>query len=119
MIPVDLFIPHAAQSEMFQASRVPSGHGFPAAIQNPQPDGRRLACPNVIRRLLRTANYGLRANLKRLSGQSPPERDRQFHYLARLRHLALSKGCPVLSIDTKNKELVGNFANDGATRTLL
>ena len=80
--------------------------------------GRR-ACPNVIRRLLRTANYGLRANHKRLSGQSPPERDRQFRYLARLRHLALHKGCPVLSIDTKNKELVGNFANHGATRTLL
>ena len=37
------FIPHAAMSEMFQASRVPSGHGFPSAIKNPQPDGMRLA----------------------------------------------------------------------------
>lgn len=37
---------------------------------------------------------------------------------ARLRNLALQKGCPVLSIDTKNKELVGNFAHDGATQTL-
>jgi hypothetical protein len=73
------------------------------------------ACPSVLRRLLRSAGYGLRANHKRLSGQSPPDRDRQFRYLGRLRHLALSKGCPVLSIDTKNKELVGNFANDGAT----
>lgn len=73
------------------------------------------ACPNVLRRLLRKAGYGLRANLKRLSGKSPPDRDRQFRYLARLRNLALKKGCPVLSIDTKNKELVGNFATDGAT----
>ena len=73
------------------------------------------ACPNVLRRLLRSAGYGLRANHKRLSGQSPPDRDRQFRYLGRLRRLALSKGCPVLSIDTKNQELVGNFANDGAT----
>lgn len=73
------------------------------------------ACPNVVRRLLRKAGSGLRANVKRLSGQSHPDRDRQFRYLARLRHLALQKGCPVLSIDTKNKELVGNFANDGAT----
>lgn len=73
------------------------------------------ACPNVVRRLLRKADYGLRANHKRLSGKSPPDRDRQFRYLARLRHLALKHGCPVLSIDTKNKELVGNFANDGAT----
>ena len=30
-------------SGVFQASRVPSGHGFPAAIKNPQPDGMRLA----------------------------------------------------------------------------
>ena len=36
-------IPHAAMSGVFQASRVPSGHGFPAAIKNPQPDGMRLA----------------------------------------------------------------------------
>jgi hypothetical protein len=73
------------------------------------------ACPNVVRRLLRKAGYGLRANLKRLSGKSPPDRDRQFRYVARLRRLALKHGCPVLSIDTKNKELVGNFARDGAT----
>jgi hypothetical protein len=76
--------------------------------------GRR-ACPNVLRRLLRKAGYGLRANLKRLSGKQSPDRDRQFRYLARLRRLAFKHGCPVLSIDTKNKELVGNFANDGAT----
>ena len=36
-------IPHAAMSGVFQASRVPSGHGFPAAIKNPQPDGSWLA----------------------------------------------------------------------------
>ena len=35
--------PHAAMSERSQASRVPSGHGFPATIKNPQPDGMRLA----------------------------------------------------------------------------
>ena len=73
------------------------------------------ACPNVVRRLSRKANYGLRANVKRLSGKSPLDRDRQFRYLAQLRRLALKHGCPVLSIDTKNKELVGNFANGGAT----
>ena len=65
----------------------------------------------MLRRLLRKAGYGLRANLKRLSGKSPPDRDRQFRYLSRLRHLALQKGCPVRSIDTKNKELVGKSAD--------
>lgn len=34
---------NAAKSEMFQASRVPSAHGFLAAVKNPQPDGVRLA----------------------------------------------------------------------------
>ncbi len=76
--------------------------------------GKRV-CPNVVRRLLRQAGYGLRANVKRLSGKSSPDRDRQFRYLARLRHRALKARQPVLSIDTKNKELVGNFANDGAS----
>ncbi len=32
-----------AMNEMLEASRVPSGHGFPATIKNPQPDGMRLA----------------------------------------------------------------------------
>ncbi len=38
-----LGIPNAAESEMFLASRVPSGYGFLTAIKNPQPDGMRLA----------------------------------------------------------------------------
>ena len=69
----------------------------------------------MLRRRLREADSGLRANHQRLSGQSPPDRDRPFRSLARLRNLALHKGCPVLSLDTKNQELVGNFAHDGAT----
>ncbi len=40
---VNDFLPLAFLSEMFEASRVPSGHGFPAVTKNPQPDGMRLA----------------------------------------------------------------------------
>ena len=36
-------MPRAVRSEMFETSRVPSGHGFLATIKNPQPDGMRLA----------------------------------------------------------------------------
>ena len=36
-------IPRTAMNEMFEVSRVPSGHGFPVTIKNPQPDGMRLA----------------------------------------------------------------------------
>jgi Rhodopirellula transposase DDE domain len=64
-------------------------------------------------RLLRQRNYSLRTNRKRLAGVHDPDRDRQFRYLVRLRKLYLAHGWPVLSVDTKKKELVGNFKNRG------
>lgn len=69
--------------------------------------------PDTVARLLREQNFSLRTNRKRLAGTHHPERDRQFRYLARLRRLYLTKGFPVISVDTKKKELVGNFKNRG------
>jgi hypothetical protein len=71
------------------------------------------ACPNTVRRLLRQQDYGLRANVKRLAGRPHPDREQQFQYLARQRDEFLAAGLPVLSIDAKKKELVGNFKNAG------
>jgi hypothetical protein len=56
----------------------------------------------------------LRANRKRFTGPPHPDRDRQFHYIAAQREAFLNAGQPVISIDTKKKELIGNFANKGA-----
>lgn len=67
----------------------------------------------TVRRLLKARKYSLRTNRKRLAGVQDPERDRQFRYLDRLRRLFLKRGEPVLSVDTKKKELVGNFKNPG------
>lgn len=70
-------------------------------------------CPNTLRRLLREADYGLRANVKRLSGPPHPERDRQFRFIAKVRARYLRAQAPVLSVDTKHKVLIGNFKNPG------
>jgi Rhodopirellula transposase DDE domain len=67
----------------------------------------------TVARLLEDLGYSLHTNRKRLAGTHDPERDRQFRVLARRRHWFLSRGLPVLSVDTKKKEWLGNFKNAG------
>jgi len=67
----------------------------------------------VVSRLLRQHDYRLRANLKSHEGKSPQQRDQQFRYLMEQREQFVQAGQPVLSVDTKKKELVGDFKNAG------
>ena len=60
----------------------------------------------TVRRLLHQRKYCLRTNRKRLAGTHDKDRDRQFRYLVRQRHRYLKHGWPVISVDTKTKELV-------------
>lgn len=69
----------------------------------------------TLRRLLRARRYSLRVNQKCLGGPHTPERDAQFAKIRRWRRRFLRAGWPVLSIDTKKKELVGLFKNAGRT----
>jgi hypothetical protein len=69
--------------------------------------------PPTLARLLRQLHFSLRTNRKRLAGIRDPDRDRQFRYLLRLRRLYITLGLPVVSVDTKKKEWVGNFKNPG------
>ena len=71
------------------------------------------ACPNTVRGLLDQLGYALHANRKSLSGPQSPERDRQFQYLQHQRQLFTQQGLPIISVDTKKKELVGAFKNAG------
>jgi hypothetical protein len=71
------------------------------------------ACPTTVAGLLRELGYNLRVNVKRFTGPCHPDRDRQFRYLEGLLDQFRTNGLPVLSVDTKKKELVGNFANGG------
>ena len=70
-------------------------------------------CPMTVRRLLRQQDYSLQANVKRLAGTEHPDRNTQFEYLESLTTLFLKNGWPVISVDTKKKELIGNFKNRG------
>lgn len=67
----------------------------------------------VISRLLKEHDYSLRCNVKQRAGQQHPDRDQQFQYIRQQREEHQSAGYPVISVDTKKKELVGNFKNSG------
>jgi hypothetical protein len=74
--------------------------------------GIRLAL-STIARLLRDLGFSLKTCRKQQAGIQDPARDRQFRHIIRMRKLYLGKGLPVISVDTKKKELVGNFKNAG------
>jgi hypothetical protein len=69
----------------------------------------------TVGRLLRMLNYGLLSNRKSLIKSDHPDRDLQFRYLDRIKHAFLAAGLPVISVDTKEKELIGDFFNKGQT----
>ena len=69
----------------------------------------------TVRRLLRRLQYKLRANRKRLSATLDEDRDQQMRHIARIRHAYEKAGIPVISVDAKKKELIGNFRNAGRT----
>jgi len=71
-------------------------------------------CPRTVARLLRQMDFSLRVNHKKLSGRSHPHRDAQFSRIAEMRERGVAGKLPIISIDTKKKELVGNFKNGGA-----
>ena len=70
---------------------------------------------DTVRRLLRGLGYRLRSNRKRLNKKHDPERDQQMRYLIRQRRVFQKAGFPVISVDAKQRELVGNFKNPGQT----
>jgi len=72
--------------------------------------------PRTVARLLDGMGYSLRVNhkkLSRVSKTSPETRNAQFEHIAGLREKFAQRGLPVISVDTKKKELVGRFKNAG------
>ncbi|MFN8612438.1 MAG: ISAzo13 family transposase [Vulcanimicrobiota bacterium] len=67
----------------------------------------------LVAKLLRNMGYSLQGNSKTREGGNHPDRNGQFHYLARQAAKFQSSGQPVISVDTKKKELVGDFKNGG------
>lgn len=75
------------------------------------------ASRRVIRRLLRKFKLGRRTARKKKTMGHHPDRNAQFENIARLRREYQEAGDPVISIDTKKKELLGNFHRPGQTYT--
>lgn len=65
--------------------------------------------------LLRELGYSLQANRKMLEGTDHPDRNAQFEFISEQSTQRLAAGNPVISVDTKKKELVGAFKNNGTT----
>src|SRR4051812_35672284 len=68
----------------------------------------------TVGRLLHELHYSLRVNRKQLGTDSSPDRDQQFQYLTEQRQRFERRGAPIISVDTKKRELVGQFKNPGA-----
>ena len=79
-----------------------AGHGFSA-------------CPTTVARPLRAEGYSPRINVKRFTGPDHPDRDRQFQNIEEWVATFQESGQPIISVDGKKKELIGNFKNPGAT----
>ena len=85
----------------YQLSRELAAQGFKASAE-------------LVRRLLGQMGYSLQATAKQNEGASHPDRDGQFSYLNAAVAGRLAAGEPVISVDTKKKELIGRYANGGA-----
>src|SRR3954471_20862291 len=71
------------------------------------------ASQRVVANLLRELNYSCQANSKTREGGQHPDRDAQFAHINAMVKAAISAGEPAISVDTKKKELVGDFKNNG------
>ena len=75
--------------------------------------GHHAVSHQVVADLLHEMGYSLQANRKTTEGASHPDRDAQFEHLNGKVKWSLSRKQPVISVDTKKKELVGDFKNGG------
>lgn len=77
-----------------------------------QKKGFRISSMGVLR-ILKEQGYSLQSNKKMLSGKDHPDRDAQFKHINRLVSSFSKSNDPVISVDTKKKELIGKFKNNG------
>ena len=76
-------------------------------------NGYPISTRTVARLLEKDLKYSLQANRKTKEGASHPDRNAQFEYIAAQTQAFQQRGQPVISVDTKKKELVGEFKNGG------
>lgn len=69
--------------------------------------------PPTVGRLLKDLGYSLKVNAKKDAGKEHPDRDKQFEYIETQVQVFRTAGWPIISVDSKKKELIGNFKNAG------
>jgi hypothetical protein len=69
--------------------------------------------PDTVASLLRGQGFSLQANAKTIEGRQHPDRDGQFRYISEQARVHMAAGQPVISVDAKKKEQVGNYAQAG------
>ena len=69
---------------------------------------------NTVGRLLKDMDFKLRVNRKQIASTKNPDRNQQFLYMGQQREQFASQGLPIISVDSKQKEQIGNFKNTGA-----
>ena len=70
-------------------------------------------CDKTVAKLLREHGYSLQAPSKSVEGAQHPDRNAQFEHINAKAQDCIERGVPVISVDTKKKELIGNFKNGG------
>jgi hypothetical protein len=69
---------------------------------------------NTVGRLLKEMDFKLRVNRKQIASTKNPDLNRQFLYIGQQREQFANQGLPIISVDTKKQEPIGNFENAGA-----
>ena len=71
------------------------------------------ASSGLVGTLLHEIGYSLQCNFKTVEGKQHPDRNAQFEYINRRVATDMKADCPVISVDTKKKEMLGNYKNNG------
>lgn len=77
-----------------------------------------VVCPKTVATILHELEYSLQSNKKTKEGANHPDRNQQFLYINSIAKKFLKNGSPVISVDTKKKEMVGNYKNPGKEWTI-
>ena len=79
-------------------------------------------CSNTVGRLLKNMGFSLKVNHKKIASggkkvtpEDQKNRDKQFRYIGGLRESFAKRCLPIISVDSKKKEKIGNYKNQGAT----
>src|SRR5262249_20258319 len=89
------------------------GRGTPGRVSEQLKEKSHRASGATVGRLLGGMGYSMKAKKRRQGHSKDPERDQQVPYIASQREKFEAAGLPIISVDTKKKELIGNFRNDG------